>query len=115
MARKLRLQYPGAVYHVMNRGDHSEAIFRNDKDRQLLLATLAQACDKTDWQVHALKQRRKGQCHTAAGGVRAHLESLQIKLTLPAGASTIGSMASYHFPTNSCLKRANICVFFIFS
>jgi hypothetical protein len=43
MARKLRLQYPGAVYHVMNRGDHSEVIFRNDKDRQVLLATLAQA------------------------------------------------------------------------
>ena len=54
MARKLRLQYPGAIYHVMNRGDHSEAIFQGDKDRQLLLATLTEACAKTDWQVHAL-------------------------------------------------------------
>lgn len=54
MARKLRLQYPGAIYHVMNRGDHSEAIFREDKDRELLAATLSEACEKTDWQVHAL-------------------------------------------------------------
>jgi putative transposase len=54
MARKLRLQYPGAVYHVMNRGDHCEVIFRDDQDRQLLVATLTEACEKTDWQVHAL-------------------------------------------------------------
>ena len=54
MARKLRLQYPGAIYHVMNRGDHSEVIFRQDKDRELLLATLSEACQKTDWQGYGL-------------------------------------------------------------
>src|SRR5437899_1750317 len=53
MARKLRVQYEGAIYHVMNRGDHREDIFRNDKDRELFLETLGQACAKTDWQVHA--------------------------------------------------------------
>ncbi len=31
MARKLRLQYPGAIYHLMRRGDHREAIFRGDE------------------------------------------------------------------------------------
>ena len=53
MARKLRVQYPGAIYHVMNRGDHQEAIFRSHKDRELFLKTLAEACAKTDWSVHA--------------------------------------------------------------
>jgi REP element-mobilizing transposase RayT len=53
MARKLRLQYPGAIYHVMSRGDHREDIFRGDKDRGAFLQTLGQACEKTDWQVHA--------------------------------------------------------------
>src|SRR5437899_6041764 len=53
MARKLRVQYEGAIYHVMNRGDHREDIFRNDKDRELFLETLGQACAKTDWQIHA--------------------------------------------------------------
>jgi putative transposase len=53
MARKLRVQYPGAIYHVMNRWDRREAIFNGDGDRLLLLSTLGEACQKTDWQVHA--------------------------------------------------------------
>lgn len=51
MARKLRIEYPGAIYHVMNRGDRREAIFHDDKDRELFLATLEEACAKADWQV----------------------------------------------------------------
>ena len=53
MARKLRIQYPGAIYHVMNRGDRREPIFHDDYDRENFLKTLAQACEKTDWLVHA--------------------------------------------------------------
>ena len=53
MARKLRVQYPGAIYHVMNRGDRREAIFKDDADRNRFLATLAEACVKTGWRVHA--------------------------------------------------------------
>ena len=30
MARKLRVEFPGAVYHVVSRGDHQEAIYRDD-------------------------------------------------------------------------------------
>lgn len=32
MARKLRIQYPGAIYHTMNRGDRREPIFVDDND-----------------------------------------------------------------------------------
>jgi REP element-mobilizing transposase RayT len=53
MARKLRLEYEGAIYHVMNRGDRREPIFLDDKDRLLFLETLEQACGKTGWQVHS--------------------------------------------------------------
>ena len=53
MPRKLRIQYPGAIYHVMNRGDRREDIYADDEDRQRFLATLGQACEKTGWQVHA--------------------------------------------------------------
>ena len=53
MARKLRIQYEGAIYHVMNRGDHREDIFRGDKHSKLFIETLGQACAKTDWQIHA--------------------------------------------------------------
>jgi REP element-mobilizing transposase RayT len=53
MPRPLRLEYPGAIYHVMNRGDRREPIFKDDRDRQRFLATLGEACVKTQWQVHA--------------------------------------------------------------
>jgi REP element-mobilizing transposase RayT len=53
MPRKLRLEYPGAIYHVMSRGDRREDIFLDDVDRQDFLKTLAEACQKTGWQVHA--------------------------------------------------------------
>ena len=53
MARKLRVEYEGAIYHLLNRGDRKESIFRDDSDRRLFLETLGQACGKTDWQVHA--------------------------------------------------------------
>jgi putative transposase len=55
MARKLRVEYPGAVYDVMNRGDRREPIFRDDADRQRFVSTLGEACGKTAWQVHALR------------------------------------------------------------
>jgi len=53
MARKLRIQFPGAIYHVMSRGNHREDIFRDDLDRESFLQTLADTCAKTSWQVHA--------------------------------------------------------------
>jgi putative transposase len=51
--RQLRIQYPGAMYHVMSRGNQRKDIFLDDVDRQDFLKTLAEACQKTDWQVHA--------------------------------------------------------------
>ena len=54
MARKIRVEYEGAIYHVMNRGDRREAIFLDDTDRQSFLGALGEACAKTGWQVHAL-------------------------------------------------------------
>jgi putative transposase len=53
MPRKLRVEYPGAMYHVMSRGDRREKIFLDDVDRQDFVKTLAEACQKTGWQVHA--------------------------------------------------------------
>jgi hypothetical protein len=39
MARRLRIEYPGAIYHVMHRGDRREPIFQDDRDRKQFLAT----------------------------------------------------------------------------
>src|SRR5260221_10343944 len=53
MPPNLRVQYPGAIYHIMNRGDRREKIFKDDDDRHRFLKTMAEACEKTGWQVHA--------------------------------------------------------------
>jgi hypothetical protein len=49
MPRKLRVEYPGAMYPVMSRGDRREDIFLNDVDRYDFLKTLAEAFQKTRW------------------------------------------------------------------
>lgn len=53
MARKLRVECPGAICHVMNRGDRRAPIFQADADRELFLETPGRACAKTGWRVHA--------------------------------------------------------------
>ena len=46
---KLPIQYPGAICHVMNRGNQRGAVFKDDEDRLKLLVTLGEACRKTEW------------------------------------------------------------------
>ncbi len=53
MPRQLRVEYPGAIYHVMSRGDRQKDIYLDDVDRQDFLKTLAEACQKTGFHVHA--------------------------------------------------------------
>ncbi len=53
MARALRHEYPGAVYHVMCRGNNGQEIFVSDAGRFLFLSTLEEVCLQTGWKVHA--------------------------------------------------------------
>ena len=51
MARAVRIEYGGAFYHVMARGNRRERIFRDEADRLLFYQTLREA--GTGWRVHA--------------------------------------------------------------
>ena len=53
MPRSIRIQHPGALYHVMARGNRRESIFRDDDDRRFFLKTFAETCEMTGWRVHA--------------------------------------------------------------
>lgn len=53
MARSIRVEYEGAWYHVMARGNRREVIFLDDEDREMFLRTLGEACKMTGWEVHA--------------------------------------------------------------
>ena len=52
MARSIRIEYSGAFYHVMARGNRRELIFFDDEDRRFFLETLGRACARTGWRVH---------------------------------------------------------------
>ncbi len=53
MARKLRLEFEGAVYHVINRGNYRTALFRDDGAKLAFLDCVGEACEKAGWEVHA--------------------------------------------------------------
>lgn len=53
MARQLRFQYAGAVYHVMARGDGGKQIFIQKEDHESFLYWLEKVCGSHGWQVHA--------------------------------------------------------------
>jgi len=47
VARAVRIEYGGAFYHVMARGNRRERIFRDEADRVLFYQTLGEACERT--------------------------------------------------------------------
>ena len=53
MARPLRIEYDGALYHVTSRGNERKAIFKDDSDRELFLNTLFQVNERFHWICHA--------------------------------------------------------------
>jgi hypothetical protein len=53
MAKPLRLEFAGALFHVTARGDRREAIYENDADRDLFLSLLDQVCETYNWLCHA--------------------------------------------------------------
>jgi len=53
MARPLRLQMAGALYHVTARGNRREAIYRDDVDRAAFQCVLAQVCERFNWRAYA--------------------------------------------------------------
>ena len=52
MARPLRIEFAGALYHVTARGNAQAPIFLDDDDRIYFLNQLARAADRCDWLVH---------------------------------------------------------------
>ncbi len=59
MARPLRIEFAGAlyhVYHVTSRGDGRDDIYVEDEDRKLWLDVLGQVCERFNWVIHAYCQ-----------------------------------------------------------
>ena len=53
MARPLRLEFPGAVYHLTSRGNARREIFRDEVVRETFLALVGQVCTQWRWRCYA--------------------------------------------------------------
>ncbi len=53
MARPLRLELAGGLYHVTSRGDGRDDIYLTDRDREAWLEVLGQVCERFNWVCHA--------------------------------------------------------------
>ena len=53
MARPLRIEYAGALYHITSRGDGREDIYLDDGDRVQFLKVLSEVCTGFNWGLHA--------------------------------------------------------------
>lgn len=53
MARKLRLEFPGAIYHVINRGNYRAWIFETPGSKQAFEECLFRVCERSRWRLHA--------------------------------------------------------------
>jgi len=53
MARPLRIEYPGAVYHITSRGNARKRIYKDDTDRAGFLDVLCSVVKKYNWLCHA--------------------------------------------------------------
>lgn len=53
MARPLRIEFPGAVYHITSRGNERKEIFRDDHDREDFLNILQHIISRYNWLCHA--------------------------------------------------------------
>ena len=76
MARPLRLELAGALYHITSRGDGREDIFLSDDDRVAWLDTLAQVCKRFNWVCHAYCQMTN---HRAKATDHAFFRSYRVR------------------------------------
>ncbi len=53
MARPLRIEFAGALYHITSRGDHRESIYEDEEDREAFLSVLAEVVERYNWICHA--------------------------------------------------------------
>ena len=110
MARKLRVEFPGAIYHVMSRGDRRKAIFLDDVDRRDFLAEriVAEELARLGWSQEELEARRKSDPAKLAMAARLRQETA---LTIKAIAARLhlGTSKSANARLHGWMRSHGIC------
>jgi len=58
MFRSLRIEFPGAIYHLTSRGNARQKIYRDNADRETFSITLSHVVDRYAWRCHAYLMER---------------------------------------------------------
>lgn len=74
MARKLRIEYDGALYHVINRGNYRRDVFETAGAAHAFVQALGEAAEKHQWKIHAYVVMRN-HFHAAIETPRANLSA----------------------------------------
>ena len=89
MARRRRIQYPGAIYHIVARGNDRQDIVADDADRGRLEACLECAVKRSGWELSRVEVWR--------GGLGRCLCSLLAR-PFVCGCHIISTMLRFHTP-----------------
>ena len=90
MVRKLRLEFPGACHHVINRGNYQADIFKTEQTKAAFEACLFEACRKSGWVLHAFVIMRNHYhlaLETPEGNLVAGMQWLQATFAHSRGAA----------------------------
>ena len=63
MSRTLRIEYPGAVYHVQSEGNRGDAIYLDDEDRETFLRTFQEAARSAHRRLRQIEYRTQAADH----------------------------------------------------
>jgi putative transposase len=80
MGRKLRLEFPGACYHVINRGNYRRDVFATEGAKAAFESCVFEACEKSEWLLHAFVVMRNHYhlaIETPAGNLVVGMQWLQ--------------------------------------
>ena len=80
MPRKLRLEYPGANYHVINRGNYRADVFRSEGAKAAFEECLFEGCTRCAWLLHGFVVMRNHfhlALETPDGNLAAGMQWLQ--------------------------------------
>jgi putative transposase len=85
MARKLRVEYPGAIYHITHRGNGKMRIFSDDHDRERFLLRLVESLDTYNVRLYMfclMKTHVHLVCETPEGNISRFMQSLTTGYTV---------------------------------
>ncbi len=112
MARPLRIEFAGALYHITARGNERRSIFFCDEDRLRFLSTLNEVCERFNWHCHAYCQMsnhyaNQNRAMAAAYGSGAY-SMREIAAYFAVGRMTVSRAVKQYSSTSDSTEQSDV-------